>query len=145
MGWVGFRLNGREAFIPAGAVGETRPGIGPGTPYFEDASAEFQTALREFDFAKLSDADRSAQLGIVLAAARKNDALTLWHLLSRASGADRGRVFDRLNALVPVPSSVTREGIARGEQAMLDAWWNELGFDDIAVWRKWEKTEILRH
>jgi hypothetical protein len=145
MGWVGFRLNGREAFIPAGAVGETRPGIGPGTPYFEGASAEFQAALRKFDFAKLSDEERSAELGIVVANARESDALTLWHLLSRASAGDRGRVFDRLNALVPAPGGVTREGIARGEQAMLDAWWNELGFDDIAVWRKWEKTEILRH
>jgi FecR protein len=145
MGWVGFRLNGREAFIPAGAVGETRPGIGPGTPYFEDASAEFRTALREFDFAKLSDEERSAQLTIVLAEARKADALTLWHLLTRASAADRGRVFDQLNSFMAAPSGVTREGIERGEQAMLDAWWNELGFDDIGVWRKWEKTDPLAH
>ena len=142
MGWVGFRLNGREAFIPAGAVGETRPGIGPGTPYFEDASEEFRVALRQFDFAKLIDEERSAQLTIVLAEARKADALTLWHLLSRASVADRGRVFDALNASVPAPKGVTREGIVRGEHAMLDAWWNELGFDDIGVWRKWEKTEF---
>jgi len=144
MGWVGFRLNGRDAFIPAGAVGETRKGIGPGTPYFEDASEEFRAALRQFDFAKLSDEERSAQLTIVLANARKNDALTLWHLLSRASVADRGRVFDALNASVPAPQGVTREGIVRGEHAMLDAWWNELGYDDIGVWRKWEKTEFYQ-
>jgi hypothetical protein len=144
MGWVGFRLNGREAFIPAGAVGETRPGIGPGTPYFEDASAEFRMALRQFDFAKLSEEERSAQLTIVLEEARKEDALTLWHLLSRARVADRGSVFDRLNALVVAPGGVTREGIERGEHAMLDAWWNELGFDDIGVWRKWEKTEFYQ-
>jgi len=141
MGWVGFRLNGRDAFIPAGAVGETRPGIGPGTPYFEDAPAPLREALRDFDFAKLSDAARTAKLTIVLAQARKADALTLWHLLSRASVADRGKVFDALNKLVPAPSGVTREGIERGDQAMLDAWWNELGYDDISVWRKWEKTE----
>jgi hypothetical protein len=141
MGWVGFRLNGRDAFIPAGAVGETRKGIGPGTPYFEDASAEFRAALRQFDFASLSDQERSAELAVVLAHARKADALTLWHLLSRANVADRGRVFDALNASVPAPIGVTREGIARGEQQMLDAWWNELGYDDISVWRKWEKTE----
>ncbi len=144
MGWVGFRLNGRDAFIPAGAVGETRKGIGPGTPYFEDASAEFRAALRQFDFAKLSEEERSAQLTIVLANARKNDALTLWHLLSRASVADRSRVFDALNASVPGPKGVTREGIMRGEHAMLDAWWNELGYDDIGVWRKWEKTEFYQ-
>jgi hypothetical protein len=142
MGWVGFRLNGRDAFIPAGAVGETRRGIGPGTPYFEDASEKFRAALREFDFAKLSEQERSAQLTIVLEQARKRDALTLWHLLSRASVADRGRVFDRLNEFVPAPSGATRGGIERGEHAMLDAWWNELGYDDISVWRKWEKTEF---
>jgi len=144
MGWVGFRLNGRDAFIPAGAVGETRKGIGPGTPYFEDASEEFRAALRQFDFAKLSEEDRSAQLSIVLAQARTEDSLTLWHLLSRANAADRGRVFDRLNAFVPAPAGVTRVGIEQGEQAMLDAWWNELGYDDISVWRKWEKTEFYQ-
>jgi len=141
MGWVGFRLNGRDAFIPAGAVGETRKGIGPGTPYLEDAAPEFRAALREFDFAKLSEEQRSTQLTIILANARKKDALTLWHLLTRASVTDRGRVFDALNATLPAPAGVTREGIARGEQAMLDAWWNQLGYDDISVWRKWEKTE----
>ena len=144
MGWVGFRLNGRDAFIPAGAVGETRKGIGPGTPYFEDASPKFKAALREFDFAKLSEEERSAQLTIVLAQARKEDALTLWHLLSRASLSDRGRVFDALNASVPAPNGITRDGIMRGEHAMLDAWWNELGYDDISVWRKWEKTEFYQ-
>lgn len=142
MGWVGFRLNGRDAFIPAGAVGETRKGIGPGTPYLEDASPEFRAALREFDFAKLSEEERSAELTTVLGQARKQDALTLWHLLSRANVADRGRVFDALNAAVPAPKEVTRDGIIRGEHTMLDAWWNELGYDDIGVWRKWEKTEV---
>src|SRR6266478_3196185 len=142
MGWVGFRLNGRDAFIPAGAVGETRKGIGPGTPYFEDAAAEFREALREFDFAKLSDSERSGKLAIVLAQARKADALTLWHLLSRVSVADRGKVFDTLNTFVPAPNGVTREGIERGEQRMLDAWWNQMGYDDISVWRKWEKAEF---
>ena len=51
-------------------------------------------------------------------------------------------MFDTLNTSVPVPSGVTREGIEQGEQRMLDAWWNELGYDDINVWRKWEKAEF---
>src|SRR6266513_777161 len=45
MGWVGFKLNGQESFIPAGAVCKTRPKIGPGTPYMEDAPASFLDAL----------------------------------------------------------------------------------------------------
>ena len=43
MGWVGFKLNGHESFIPAGAVCKTQPKTGPGTPYFEDASSRDST------------------------------------------------------------------------------------------------------
>src|SRR5258708_2018912 len=46
MGWVGFRLNGRAAVIPAGAVGEKRAGIGAGAACFEDAAAEVRVAIR---------------------------------------------------------------------------------------------------
>src|SRR5437870_1863000 len=38
LGWVGFHSNGRDSFIPAGAVCPTHRNVGPGTPYFEDAS-----------------------------------------------------------------------------------------------------------
>ncbi|MBI3667080.1 MAG: hypothetical protein HY236_12815, partial [Acidobacteria bacterium] len=49
-GWVGFEREGRESFVPAGALCATRPGIGPGTPYFEDASEKFRAALAKLDF-----------------------------------------------------------------------------------------------
>jgi FecR-like protein len=140
MGWVGFKFNGRDAFVPAGAVGETRPGVGPGTPYYEDASAEFRAALEKFDFEKTSRDQRSAQLATILAQARERDALTLWHLLSRTDGADRARVLDRLAALIPAPAGVTRDGILQLDQKMLDAWWNELGLGDISQWRFWERS-----
>ena len=75
MGWVDFKLNGHESFIPAGAICQTRPKIGPGTPYFEEATASFRDALSKFDFASTTSGERSALLGIILADARKNDAL----------------------------------------------------------------------
>jgi hypothetical protein len=50
LGWVGFKLNGHESFIPAGAACLTRPKVGPGTPYFEEASPKFCAALASFDF-----------------------------------------------------------------------------------------------
>jgi len=121
MGWVGFKLNGHESFIPAGAVCKTRPKIGPGTPYFEDASASFRDALSNFDFAATTPEERNALLGILLVDARKNDALTLWHLLSRVSDADRSSVYDRLASLAPPPAGVTREGILRLDRPMLDS------------------------
>jgi hypothetical protein len=138
MGWVGFKLNGHESFIPAGAVCATRPKIGPGTPYFEDAAPAFRDALSKFDFAAKTLAERNTLLGIILVDARKNDALTLWHLLARVSDADRSDVYDRLAALAPPPAGVTREGILRLDRPMLDSWWNSLGFGDIYLWRTYE-------
>jgi hypothetical protein len=139
MGWVGFKLNGHESFIPAGAVCKTRPKIGPGTPYMEDASTAFQEALSRFDFESISPAERNALVGILLTDARENDAMTLWHLLSRVSDADRPSVYDRLAALSPPPTDVTREGILRLDRKMLDAWWSSFGFGDIYLWRTYER------
>lgn len=140
MGWVGFKLNGRESFIPAGAACATRPKIGPGTPYVEDASSEFRAALARLDFEDSTPQQRSEDFTIVLRAARKRDALTLWHLLSRVSEDQRVLVFERLQEFVPAPAGVTKQGILRLDQPMLDHWWNELGFDDISVWRHWERS-----
>ena len=139
MGWVGFKLNDHESFIPAGAICQTRPKIGPGTPYMEDAPQSFREALSRFDFESHTPAERDALLGILLVDARKNDALTLWHLLSRVSDADRPSVYDRLTALALPPAGVTRDGILRLDRPMLDAWWSSFGFGDIYLWRTYER------
>jgi ferric-dicitrate binding protein FerR (iron transport regulator) len=140
IGWVGFKLNGREAFIPAGAACSTKPKVGPGTPYFEDASAAFRAALARFDFDDSTAGQRASNVAIVLAESRKRDALTLWHLLARVDETQRSLVYDRLRKLAPPPSGVTREGILRLDQSMLDLWWNALGFDDVSIWRHWEHS-----
>jgi len=140
MGWVGFKLNGHESFIPAGAACATRPRVGPGTPYFEDASAEFRAALARFDFEDSTRQQRAADLAIVIGASRKRDALTLWHLLTRVDEGQRVLVYDRMRALAPPPASVTKEGILHLDQPTLDLWWNAMGFDDISVWRHWERS-----
>jgi hypothetical protein len=140
LGWVGFKLNGHESFIPAGAACATRPKVGPGAPYFEDASAEFRSALSRLDFEDSTPWQRAHDVAIVLGEARNRDALTLWHLLARVDEGQRVLVYDRLSQLVPPPATVTKEGILRLDQPMLDLWWNELGFDDISVWRHWERS-----
>jgi hypothetical protein len=140
LGWVGFKLDGHEAFIPAGAVCATRPKIGPGTPYFEDASVSFRETLTKFDFAASTPEERSGELSKILGEARQRDALTVWHLLARADESERGSVYDRMTTLVPPPAGVTREGILRLDQRMLDRWWNELGLGDVSLWRIWERS-----
>ena len=140
LGWVGFKLNGHESFIPAGAACATRPKVGPGTPYFEDAPAEFRAALARFDFEDNTPQQRAEDLAIVLARSRGRDALTLWHLLARVDEGQRMLVYDRLRQLAPPPAGVTKEGILRLDQPTLDLWWNALGFDDISIWRHWEHS-----
>ena len=138
-GWVGFEWHGREAFIPAGAMCITRPGLGPGTPHFEDASPELREALAMLDLHSGSASDRDRALGRVLADARSRDSVTLWHLLTRVDPDQRDRVFDRLAQLVPPPAGVTRDGIRAGRQDMLDRWWDELGLGTSTWWRTWKQ------
>jgi len=140
MGWVGFKRDGRESFIPAGAACATRPKVGPGTPYFEESSPGFRAALASLDFADRTSNERGKDLAVVLSASRQRDALTLWHLLTRVDGVQRELVYNRLRELTPPPPSVTKQGILSLDQPMLDRWWNQLGFDDISVWRHWEHS-----
>jgi hypothetical protein len=138
-GWVAFQNGERESFIPEQAVCATRPGVGPGTPRYEDAPDVYAAALDLLDFGDPSDPGRAAALDLVLSRARPRDALTLWHLLRRGSPEERTRVFERMTAVSPPPSGITREAILRGDRAAIDAWWNSLGLDSTTWWRMWKK------
>jgi hypothetical protein len=177
-GWVAFEQEGRESFVPEGAMCVTRPGVGPGTPVYESATAELQNALQKIDFelrgpeggvgggvsggvsggvaggvaggvpggvrggvpggVEALKRRRAEALNTVLSQARRQDALTLWHLLSRTSPEEQSLVFDRLAALVPPPAGVTREGILAGEREMRDRWWNALDLRSTSWWRFWK-------
>lgn len=134
MGWVAFEWHGTESFIPAGAACTTRPGHGPDTPYFQDASSSFKHAIADFDLHGSKQA-----LSAVLAAARQRDGLTLWHLLQRAPADQRGEVFDRYEELVNVPSDVTRYAILHGDQRALNEAWDALDLGTATWWREWKR------
>jgi hypothetical protein len=125
-GYVALEDHGRDAIIRLGMMCYTRRGVGPGTPFAEDAPEELRTALTRFDFEPQAAA---RALPEILTHARREDADTLWHLLSRTADAQRGKVFDALAKHVPPPLSVTRDGILAGSPAMLRAWASELGLD----------------
>ncbi|MBZ5537261.1 MAG: FecR domain-containing protein [Acidobacteriia bacterium] len=137
-GWVAFDFHGHESFAPEGALCATRPGVGPGTPYFEDSSASFQRALTQVDFEPRAAANYKMALDTVLSEARVRDALTLWHLIARVDARERGPVYERMAELVPSPPGVTRDGILRLDQDMLDLWWDRLGLGDTLWWRFWK-------
>jgi hypothetical protein len=106
--------------VPAGAICRTRPGAGPGTPYFEDAPAALKQAVDDFDEGRR----RAEALAVIVRDARARDTLTLWHLLSRVDESDRVRVYDRIAAFEPPPA-----GVSRGQLLALDA-------DALREWRE---------
>jgi hypothetical protein len=114
-GWVSFQWKGLESLAPAGASCRTRPGVGPGIPYFDDAPESVKQA-------------GTAPLSAVLAESRVRDTLTLWHLLSRVDDGARVLVYDRIAALTPVPAGVSREQALKLDPETLRRWREELAW-----------------
>jgi hypothetical protein len=85
--------------------------------------------LARADFA----ADPSGSIDAVLAAATKDDAVTLWHLIPRAAGAERERIVDRLASWAPLPEGATRDGVVGLDERMLELWWEAL----YPSWSNW--------
>lgn len=134
LGWVGFELDGRESLVPRGAMCTTRPGRGPGTPHFEDASADFRAAL-----ASLDDGGAPAAADVLdrlLREARPRDALSLWHLLSRLDRLSAAKVYDRLATLAPPPPQASKDLVLAGDRPALDAWWDSLGLAPVSRYRE---------
>ncbi|HEY3823871.1 MAG TPA: hypothetical protein VGL82_04905 [Bryobacteraceae bacterium] len=110
--------------VPAGASCRTRPKAGLGIPYFDDAPEALKQALDAFAFEK----GGNAAFDTILSLSRKSDTLSLWHLLSRVDPALRGRVFDRMAALGPVPRGVTRDQVLKLDPQTLTRWREELAW-----------------
>ena len=117
-GWVSFEWRGLESLVPAGASCRTRPQVGPGVPYFDDAPDNLKQALES----------GNEELSAILAASRVRDTLTLWHLLSRVEAGDRERVYDRIATLTPVPAGVSREQALKLDPETLNRWKEELAW-----------------
>jgi hypothetical protein len=121
-GWVALETSSRASFVPAGASCATRQGTGPGTPAFDDAPAPLREALRRFDFEGGGEGEVRRALG----QARKRDALSVWHLLTRVEEPLRRDVYRRLAALAPPPRKVSEEAALRLDPEALVAWRNSL-------------------
>jgi len=122
-GWVALQAKERESIVPAGASCETEPGRGPGTPYFDDSTAEFQNALRNFD---KDPAGRMDAVASILNQSRAKDTLTLWHLLPRVNDEVRARVYEKMAGFVAPPQGVTCEGVLALDHKMLEQWRHSL-------------------
>lgn len=129
-GWVALQEGDKESLIPSDAMCKTKKFYGPGTPFFDDANLEFKTALDEFDFSN----NKSSALAVILKNARKEDALSLWHILSKVSGKEKEQVYKRLAELVEIPGGVSLEGIMNGNRETMDRLWESLGYGSRSLW-----------
>ena len=141
-GYVELQHGERTSVVPAGSMCLTRPGLGPGTPFDEDASEAFRQALARLDF----DDGGADALTTVLAEARLEDAATLWRLMYQIDPDERGRLYDRLVALVPPPDDVTREAVLRADLDAIEAWDYrfDLYFDGGWFFRLFKKKRASR-
>lgn len=106
-GWVALELPGLAVHVPAGARAETRPGRGPGVPYFLDAPAAIQQLAHDLSFETAPSPALGLSLATALAVARPQDSLSLYHLLPRLTPTERTTVLERIAALVPDVASLT--------------------------------------
>lgn len=114
---------GREATVPAGTSCRILRHLGPGTPFALSSSVPLQDALARLD----REPEANDALEVVLKEARREDALSLWHLLTRVCQEERGKVFDRLAQLAPPPRTVVKDEVLEGNAEMLSRWGESLG------------------
>lgn len=84
-GEVSLEGKGRSAWVPAGAVCDTKRSTGPGTPFAADAPPAMIAALARFDF----EGGGRAAAAAALAAARPRDVLSVWHVFRRGDPETR--------------------------------------------------------
>jgi len=122
LGWVALEDNDRRTLVPMGARAVTRPGFGIGIPVYEDATA----ALREAAGTLEQRPDEEVALSILMSEARRQDAITLWHVLARVDGRARARLATRLAELVAPPRDIAIADAIALQPRALDRWLEEI-------------------
>ncbi|MEZ0325749.1 MAG: zf-HC2 domain-containing protein [Fimbriimonas sp.] len=129
-GWVSLEREGPDGLVPAGWSCVTRKEQGVGTPVCGKAPTPVRAAFKRFDLERDGPA-----LSFCLKVARKEDALSLWHLLARTNGSDRELVWQRLAKLSPPPKEAPKQAVLSLDSKAMDAWresimWTNTGAAD---------------
>lgn len=130
-GWVLMENDHDKSLLPAGTSCYSDLSKGIGTPFTDDASMLFKESLYKLDF----QSSNESELENILSEARKEDLITLFHLLKKLKGDSRGKVYDRIASLFGIPPQITREGIINGNKEMLERLWTQLGLGGISVYQ----------
>lgn len=118
-GWVIVNIKEFDSYVPKNfdcLISRGRYAI----PYPADSSPDLIALLQ--NFSGLND----PSVGTILSKMTKKESLSLWHIIQLISTENRSIAFDRLNELIPAPSSVTKEGILALHKSMLLDWRQEI-------------------
>ena len=118
-GWVMVNIKEFDSYVPKSfncLITRGKYAI----PYPEDSSPQLISLLE--NFTGIND----PSIGTILSLITRNESLSLWHILQLVSSENRFLVFDKLNEFVPIPSSVTKEGIQALNKTMLLDWRQEI-------------------
>ncbi len=136
-GQVAFETEQRRVVVPAGAGVRARTGLGPGTPHWNDSSANFRAALDQIDRIELQSGNAEAEtdpagsqgmpsidvaLALILEGSEDRDTLVYWNLIGHRDSRVRNAGARRLAQLAPPPSGVELSACLAGDQAALEQW-----------------------
>jgi hypothetical protein len=130
-GWVALENNGQESIIPTGAMCETHKSSGTGTPYFKNSDEKFINTLKLFD----SGERDVAIINTLLSSSKKDDLLSLWHIIPKVDEKSREAIFITMKEFIEMPDGVTKEQIMKADKKSMDELWEVLGFGSKALWK----------
>lgn len=133
-GWVMVVAGVHEVLVPAGAQVALAAGGVPATPHDDQASAAFIDALRVADAQGAKLDPTGTEVRRLLAAARREDAISLLSLLGRHRHLASGPLFDHLQAQWPGAGPVDRAAVSNGSATALEPWWRALPYPRAKQW-----------
>lgn len=133
-GWVLVDAAGDEVLVPQGARVDLAAGRAPGTPYDEGASPAFVAALRVIDATDAPISADGVEIARLLAAARREDAISLLSLLARRPALAEGPLYDHLRQALPQARAIRRDAIAADPVHALEPWWQALPYPRVKRW-----------
>lgn len=108
----------RDAILPAGSIVLTKRNVGVGTPFNENSSAKFKSALFNYDFGNCND----ACVKTLLNTAKMSDAVTLVNLIPNVNKEYSDQVYTKLAAFVPPPTPVRPDSIPFMNDEEINKW-----------------------
>lgn len=130
-GWVLMENGIKKSILPAGTSCYSDTAKGIGTPFSDSASETFKQALHKIDFENANP----NEFEVVIQESRREDLISLFHLILRGDKLVREKVFNRIAELSIIPSQVTKESIVNGDKEMLGRLWTALNLGGISIYQ----------